>query len=167
MQVPTMLCSTHNEQLQGRQPRRKQLDLWHAVKCGLRIKAWEAREIQLQALGAKRECQSEWTAQVELDRIDDDAIDERDKEVMCACYFPQARPTRRNRPFDEEEAMVVLDTMEKYIERSESTQVDVSELEHFVDGPEDAGISVMSFAENAMDEGGCSRFVLSDTPRGR
>ena len=63
--------------------------------------------------------------------------------------------------------MVVLDTMEKYIERSESTQVDVSELEHFVDGPEDAGISVMSFAENAMDEGGYSRFVLSDTPRGR
>ena len=63
------------------------------------------------------------------------------------------RPTKRNPPFEEEEeeAMVVLDTMEKYNGRSESTQVDVSELEHFLLGPEDAGISVMSFAENSRD----------------
>ena len=77
MQVPTMLCSTQAAKT-------NQLELWHAVECGLRIKAWEARDMQLEALGAKRECQSEWAAQVELDRIDDDAIDERDKEVMCA-----------------------------------------------------------------------------------
>ena len=31
----------------------KQFELWQAVKCGLRIKDWEAREIQLEALGAK------------------------------------------------------------------------------------------------------------------
>ena len=46
---------------------------------------------------------------------------------------------------------MVLDTLEKYIERSESTQVDVRELEHFLLGPQDAGISVISFAENARD----------------
>ena len=69
------------------------------MKCGLRIKAWEAREIQLQALVAKRECQSEWAAQVELDRSDDDAKDERDKEIMCACFFPQWKASFGSSPW--------------------------------------------------------------------
>ena len=77
----------------------KQLDLWHAVECGLRIKAWEAREIQLEALGAKRMCQSECAALVELDRSDDDAKDERDKEIMCACYFPQRKVSPGSSPW--------------------------------------------------------------------
>ena len=79
-----MSNASANHAVFHRQQRRKQLELWHVVKCGLRIKAWEAREMQLEALGAKRECQSEWAAQVELHRSDDDAKDERDKEIMCA-----------------------------------------------------------------------------------
>ena len=28
---------------------------------------------------------------MKLDRIDDDAEDERDKEAMCDCFFPQCK----------------------------------------------------------------------------
>ena len=75
----------------------KQFELWQAVKCGLRIKAWEAREIQLEALGAKRECQSEWEAEAEPNSIGDDAENERDKEVMCA--FPQWKASLGSSPW--------------------------------------------------------------------
>ena len=37
----------------------------------------------------------------------------------------------------------------------------------FLLGPEDADISITSFAESAGDEGGYSQFVLLDTPRGK
>ena len=37
-------------------------------------------------VGAKRECLSKWAVRVKLHRIDDDAEDERDKEVMCAFH---------------------------------------------------------------------------------
>ena len=60
---------------------------------------------------------------------------------------------------------VVLDKMEKHLEKGES--IEVSELEHFLLGPEETDVSITSFAENARDEGGCSTFVLLDTPRGR
>ena len=53
--------------------------------------------------------------------------------------------------------------MEKYLETSESIQVEISELEHFLLGPEDAVISITSFAENARD----CKFVLLDAPRGK
>ena len=62
---------------------------------------------------------------------------------------------------------VALDNTEKYVEKGESIQVDVGELEHFLLGPEDADISITSFAENARDEGGYGRFVLLDTLRGK
>ena len=64
--------------------KRKQFDLWQLDECDLTVKAWEAREIQLEVrVGAKRECLSKMVAWLEHDRIDDDAEDERDKEVLC------------------------------------------------------------------------------------
>ena len=42
--------------------------------------------------------------------------------------------------------------MEKYNERRESIQVDVRELEHFLLGPENAGISVMSLTHLEAEE---------------
>ena len=62
---------------------------------------------------------------------------------------------------------VVLEKMEKYFEKSESIKVEVSELEHFLLVPEDTDVSITSFAENARDEEGCSKFVLRGTPRGK
>ena len=62
---------------------------------------------------------------------------------------------------------VDLDKMEKYVETTESIQVEVSELEHFLLGPEDADVSIRSLAENARDEGGYSKFVLLSIPRGK
>ena len=62
---------------------------------------------------------------------------------------------------------VVLDEMEKHLEQGESIKVEVSELEHFLLGPEDTDVSITSFAENARDNSGCSKFVLLDTPRGK
>ena len=62
---------------------------------------------------------------------------------------------------------VDLDKMEKYVETTESIQVEVSELEHFLLLPDDADISIRSLAENARDEGGYSKFVLLNIPRGK
>ena len=54
----------------------------------MRVKSWKARESQLGVLvGATRECLSTWIAQLKHDRIDDDAEDERDEEVLCDCFF--------------------------------------------------------------------------------
>ena len=44
--------------------------------------------------------------------------------------------------------------------------MEINELEHFL-FCEDAHISIRSLAEDARDEGGESRFVLFDTPRGK
>ena len=91
----------------------------------------------------------------------------------------QSRPTwpgPPKKPPAEEEAMevedynlpwtarerVVLDKKERYLKKSESIKVAVSELEHFLLGPQDADISITSF-----DEGGDGKFVLLDTPRGK
>ena len=63
-----------------------QFELWQLGECDLRIEAWEAREIQLEVrVGAKRECLS----RLEHDRTDDDAEDERNKEGLRDCLFPQ------------------------------------------------------------------------------
>ena len=43
----------------------------------------------------------------------------------------------------------------------------IRELEFFLLGPGDEDISITSFADNARDEGGYSRFVLLDTRRGK
>ena len=70
----------------------KQFELWQAVKCDVRIKSWKVRKSQLGVrVGAQRACPSEWAVRVKLDRVDDDAEDERDKEVMCDCFFPQRK----------------------------------------------------------------------------
>ena len=45
-----------------------QVELWRLEKCDLRVKAWEAREIQLEVrVGAKHECLSEWAVRMKLD----------------------------------------------------------------------------------------------------
>ena len=91
---------THNEQLQGRQPKTKQFELWQAVTCDVRIKSWKVRESQLGVrAGAKRECWSEWAVRVKLDRIDDDAEDERDKAVMCDCFSSQCKVSPGSSPW--------------------------------------------------------------------
>ena len=56
----------------------------------MRIKAWEAREIQLEVrVSAKRECLPKLGARLKHDRMDDDAEDERDEEGSRDCLFPQ------------------------------------------------------------------------------
>ena len=60
----------------------------------------------------------------------------------------------------------VLHHMEKNLETSESIQVEVSELDHFQLGPEDADTSIRSLAENARDGAGYSKFVLLNILRG-
>ena len=68
----------------------KQFELWQLDDCDLTVKAWEAREIQLEVrVGAKRECLSKLVAWLKDDRIDVDAEDERGEEVLCDCLFPQ------------------------------------------------------------------------------
>ena len=65
-------------------------ELWQLDEGDSRIKAWEAREIQLEVLaGAKREGLSGLACRLKHDRIDDDAEDERDEEVLCESLFPQ------------------------------------------------------------------------------
>ena len=48
----------------------------------MRIKSWKARVIQ-------SECLSKLVAPLKHDRIDDDAEDERNEEILCDCFFPQ------------------------------------------------------------------------------
>ena len=68
----------------------EQLKLSQLDEYGSRIEAWEAREIQLEVrVGAKRECLSKLVARLKYNRIDDDAEDERDEEVLCDCQYPQ------------------------------------------------------------------------------
>ena len=70
----------------------KQFELWQLEECDLKIKAWEARESQLGVrVGAKRECLSTWVVRLKHDRVDDDAEDERDEEVLCDCFIPQCK----------------------------------------------------------------------------
>ena len=61
----------------------------------------------------------------------------------------------------------VIAKMERYLEKSEKTQVEVSELEHFLFAPRHEDISTTSFPEKRADEGGYSRYVLLETPRGK
>ena len=67
----------------------KQVELWQQEECDLRIKAWEARETQPEALGAQRECLPKFGEPLKHDRIDEDAEDERNEEGLCDCFFPQ------------------------------------------------------------------------------
>ena len=46
-----------------------------------------------------------------------------------------------------------VDKMEQDLEKSESIQVEVTDLQHYFLGPEDAGICVEAFAESVRDEG--------------
>ena len=73
-------------------PRRIGLNCGKQVKCDVRIKSWKARESQLGiSVDAKRDCLSKWAVRLKLDRVDDDAEDERDEEVMCDCFFPMCK----------------------------------------------------------------------------
>ena len=66
------------------------VELLRLEECDSRIKAWEAREIQLEVrVGAKRECLSKLVARLKHDRIDDDAEDERNEEGLRDCFSPQ------------------------------------------------------------------------------
>ena len=52
----------------------------------MRNRSWEARDIQLEALGADRECLPKLAVRLKHASIDDDAKDERDGEVVLdAC----------------------------------------------------------------------------------
>ena len=124
-------------QLTRRQPRTfatgtakmKQSSLWRLEKCDVRITSWAARNIQVEAPGAGRECLAKLVARLNHARIEDDAEDERDEEVVLdACFFPhrtassEVSPLRRrtehdvlknsrdkeNRVFAEEDAIHVL-----------------------------------------------------------
>ena len=56
----------------------------------MRIEAWVAREIQLEArVGAERECLAKLAVQLKHDRIDDGAEDERNEEGFRDCLFTQ------------------------------------------------------------------------------
>ena len=56
----------------------------------MRIKSWEARATQLELLGAARECLPKLVARLKHARVDDDAEDERDEEiVLYDCLLPQ------------------------------------------------------------------------------
>ena len=67
----------------------KQSCLWRLEKCEVRIKALEARVIQLEALGAVRECQPKLVARLKQARIVDDAEDECDNEIVLDAFvFP-------------------------------------------------------------------------------
>ena len=63
--------------------------LWRMEKCDVRIKSREARDIQLEALGAARECRTKLVVRWKPARVDDDSKDELDEEVVLdACFFP-------------------------------------------------------------------------------
>ena len=58
-------------------------------ECDVRIKACEARDIQLEVLGATSKCLPKLVARFKHARPDDDDEDERDEEVILdACFFP-------------------------------------------------------------------------------
>ena len=93
MQVKTARFSTHTHTPRAvamNAGKLNQVELWQLDECDSRIKAWEAREIQLEVrVGPKRESLSKFVALLKYDCIDDDAEDERDEEVLCDCLFPQ------------------------------------------------------------------------------
>ena len=95
----------------------KQVELWQLEKCDLRIKAWEAREIQLEVrVGATRECLSKLGARLKHDRVDDDAEDARNEEGLRDCSFPQYQanpgvsPLRRRKSVKSDETPVAKST---------------------------------------------------------
>ena len=66
----------------------KQSYLWRLKKCDVRIKSLEARDIQLEAPAAARECLPKLVVRLKHASIDDDADDERDGEVVLdACVY--------------------------------------------------------------------------------
>ena len=56
--------------------------------------------------------------------------------------------------------------MESYLIKSEQFHVGINELDHFLLSPEDGAISILSFAENACQEGGRNKFAVLETKRG-
>ena len=114
-------------------------------------------------------------------------------QTLEECMQSRAPPPRegtplQNRPPAEELAMEIEDSSpsldctrksgsrqngrksrqngRKYLETRENIQVEVSELEHDLPGPEDADMTIRSLAENARDEEGYSECVLLNIPRG-
>ena len=67
--------------------------LWRLKKGDVRFKSWEARDIQLEAPGAARECLAKLVVRLKHASIDDDAEDERDGEVVLdACVYSHRKP---------------------------------------------------------------------------
>ena len=56
-----------------------------------------------------------------------------------------------------------VDKIEQSLEESESIQVEITELEHYLLGPEDVDICIKSFAESAREERGGRKVALLDT----
>ena len=66
--------------------------LWRLKKCDVRNRSWEARDIQLEAPGAVRECLPKFVVRLKHASFDDDAEDERDGEVVLdACPLASHR----------------------------------------------------------------------------
>ena len=74
------ICATHAVET-------KQSYLWRLEKWEVRINVWEARVIQLEALGAARECRPKLVARLKQARIVDDAEDECDEEIVLNASF--------------------------------------------------------------------------------
>ena len=70
-----------------------------------------------------------------------------------------------NRPLTARER-VLIDKMEQHLEKSESIQMEVTQLEYYFVPPEDADICIKSCAERARDECGGQILVLLDTEEG-
>ena len=68
----------------------RQVEMWQLDEWDSRIKAWEAREIQLEVrVGANRECLSKLVTRLKHDRIDDDGATKRFCAIACFHSTPQ------------------------------------------------------------------------------
>ena len=70
----------------------------------------------------------------------------------------------RREPSAQERALI--DAMESDLKKSDQFHVATNELEHFLLSPEDNAISVLSFVENACEEGGRKTFAVLESKRG-
>ena len=62
--------------------KKEQSYLWRLKKCDVRIKSCKARDFQLEAPGAARECLPKLVVRLKHASIDDDAEEERDGAVV-------------------------------------------------------------------------------------
>ena len=84
----------------------------------------------------------------------------------CPPTDPPVEVEDANPPWNVCERTLIIN-MESYLQNSEELHVGIGELEFFLLGPGDEDISITFLAENALDEGGYSCFVLLDMRWGK